>query len=115
MNNKIIVIAGKGKLPKVLINEIIKRDFVIHILFIKGNEIKNNIKNYPHTVTSYGSIITKLLNLKKNGFKKIIFAGSLERPNLKKIRPDLNMIKFLPRLSKIFLQGGDDRLLSFLI
>ena len=25
------------------------------------------------------------------------------------------MIKFLPRLSKIFLQGGDDRLLSFLI
>ena len=115
MNNKIIVIAGKGNLPKVLINEIIKRDFVIHILFIKGNEIKNSLKNYSHTVTSYGSIITKLLKLKKNGFKKIIFAGSLEKPDLKKIRPDLNMIKFLPRLSKIFLQGGDDRLLSFLI
>ena len=88
MNNKIIVIAGRGNLPKVLINEIIKRDFVIHILFIKGNEIKNSLKNYSHTVTSYGSIITKLLKLKKNGFKKIILAGSLEKPDLKKVRPD---------------------------
>ena len=115
MNNKIIVIAGEGNLPKVLINEIIKRDFVIHILFIKGNETKNSLLNYPHSLVSYGNIITKLLNLKKDGFKKIIFAGSLKKPDLKIIRPDINMIKLLPRLSKIFLQGGDDRLLCFLI
>jgi len=115
MNNKVIVIAGRGNLPKVLINEMIKKNLDIHILFIKGNETKNNLLNHSHTITSYGSIITKLLNLKKNGFKKIIFAGSLQKPTFKQIRPDFNMIKFLPRLSKIFLQGGDNRLLSFLI
>ena len=115
MTQKIIIIAGGGRLPKILINEMIKLNISIHVILISSNKFNESLPKYPHTVITYGKVITKLLKLKEIGFSKIIFAGSLKKPSLKSLKPDLNMLKILPRLSKVFLKGGDDRLLSFLI
>jgi len=115
MTQKIVIIAGDGRLPNILINEMIKLNISIHVILISSNKFKESLLKYPHTIISYGKIMTKLLELKKTGFSKIIFAGSLQKPCLKSLKPDFNMLKILPRLSKVFLKGGDDRLLSFLI
>lgn len=115
MTQKIVIIAGDGRLPNILTNEMIKLNISIHVILISSNKFKESLLKYPHTIISYGKIMTKLLELKKNGFSKIIFAGSLQKPCLKSLKPDFNMLKILPRLSKVFLKGGDDRLLSFLI
>ena len=42
-------------------------------------------------------------------------AGSILRPNLKDIKPDLNSIKLLPKFLKKILEGGDNNLLKLVI
>ena len=42
-------------------------------------------------------------------------AGSLDRPNLKELRPDFNSIKLLPKFIKKIMEGGDNNLLTLVI
>lgn len=114
-NNKIIIIVGEGGLPRILVNELIYRSEVFILIIIKGTLKNSSLLKYPHIFVTYGNIITSLKELRKNGYKRILFAGSLKRPLLKNINPDMNMIKLLPKISKIFIKGGDDRLLSFIM
>ena len=47
---------------------------------------------------TFGNVLTELKKLKKIGFNKILMAGSMQRPNLKELKPDLNSIKLLLNL-----------------
>ena len=62
-----------------------------------------------------GKVITELKILKKEGFYNILMAGSINRPRLSDINPDFNSIKLLPKFTKILFEGGDNRLLKFVI
>ena len=42
-------------------------------------------------------------------------AGSINRPRLSDIKPDFNSLKLLPRFTKILFEGGDNKLLKFVI
>ena len=42
-------------------------------------------------------------------------AGSMQRPNLKELKPDLNSIKLLPKFIKKLMEGGDNNLLTLVI
>ena len=42
-------------------------------------------------------------------------AGSLQRPKINEIKPDINSIKLLPKFIKKILEGGDNNLLKFAI
>ena len=42
-------------------------------------------------------------------------AGSIQRPNLKDLKPDLNSIKLLPKFIKKIMEGGDNNLLTLVI
>ena len=44
-----------------------------------------------------------------------MLAGSIKRPKLSEIKPDLNSLKLIPKFTQIFLKGGDDKLLRFVI
>ena len=113
--NNYIILAGNGFLPinviKVLKEE--KKNFYILIISEKGWD--KQIQNYSHKIINLGSIITELLLLKKIGFNNIVFAGSIKRPNISGIKPDIKSLKILPKLIKIFLKGGDNFLLKFVI
>ena len=42
-------------------------------------------------------------------------AGSINRPRISDINPDLNSLKLLPKFTKVLFEGGDNKLLKFVI
>ena len=110
--DRIIVISGEGKLPKLVINKLkTKKNHYFELSLIKETSCsKNNIK-----YVKYGNIVSELIKLKKKGFNKILMAGSLKRPKINEIKPDINSIKLLPKFIKKILEGGDNNLLKFVI
>ena len=64
---------------------------------------------------TFGNVLTELKKIKKNGFNKILMAGSMQRPNLKDLKPDVNSLKLLPKFIKKLMEGGDNNLLTLVI
>ena len=112
---KIIIIAGNGLLPINIINSFISQKFDFFTLIISESGWDKKIQNYDHKFVKLGSILTELIKLKKKGFDKVVLAGSLKRPSLSNIKPDLNTIKIIPKFTKILFKGGDNSLLKFVI
>ena len=42
-------------------------------------------------------------------------AGSIKRPRISDIKPDFNSLKLLPKFTKTLFEGGDNKLLKFVI
>ena len=110
--NKVIFIFGDGNLPKLILKKIENSNIEFKILVIGKNKFSksSNSKN-----VKLGKIITELKNLKKKGFSKILMAGSINRPRVSDIKPDLNSLKLFPKFTKILFAGGDNKLLKFVI
>ena len=110
--NKVIFIFGNGNLPKLILKKIKNSNVEFKILVIGKNNFYGSLN--PKFV-NLGKIITELKNLKKKGFSNILMAGSIDRPRLSEINPDLNSLKLLPKFTKTLFQGGDNKLLKFAI
>ena len=107
---KIIILAGYGLLPKLIVKKCKLRKISFNILqFYDGEKILNN--SHSKKVT-FGNVLTNLKKLQKEGFDKILMAGSIQRPNLKDLKPDLNSIKLLPKFVKKIMELGDNNLLN---
>ena len=110
---KIIILAGNGLLPKLIINKCKLKNIYFYVLyFSKKNIMKDSSVSKKVT---FGNVLTELKKLKKSGFNKILMAGSMQRPNLKELKPDLNSIKLLPKFIKKLMEGGDNNLLTLVI
>jgi len=110
--DKIIVISGKGKLPKFVISNLKKNNIsYFELRLIEEKTCSDENIKY----VKYGNIISELIRLKKDGFFRVLMAGSLQRPKINEIKPDINSIKFLPKFIKKILEGGDNNLLKFVI
>ena len=110
---KIIILAGYGLLPKLIVKKCKLRKISFNILqFYDDEKILNN--SHSKKVT-FGNVLTNLKRLQKEGFNKILMAGSIQRPNLKDLKPDLNSIKLIPKFIKKIMEGGDNNLLTLVI
>ena len=110
---KIIILAGNGLLPKLIINKCKLKNICFYVLyFSKQNIMKDSSLSKKVT---FGNVLTELKKLKKSGFNKILMAGSMQRPSLKDLKPDLNSIKLLPKFIKKLMEGGDNNLLTLVI
>ena len=96
--NKIIFIFGHGNLPKLILKKIASFNFEFKILFIGENKLHKSSKS---KTVRLGKIVTELKKLKKLGFSKILMAGSINRPRISDINPDLNSLKLLPKFTKV--------------
>ena len=113
--NKIIIIAGNGKLPVEIISSLKLQNINFKILIIKNADYKKELLKYNHEIINLGSIASSLIRLKREGYKNLVLAGGLKRPSLRSIKPDINTIKIFARYTKVFLKGGDNNLLKFVI
>ena len=110
---KIIILAGNGLLPKLIINKCKLKNIGFYVLyFSKQNIMKDSSVSKKVT---FGNVLTELKKLKKSGFNKILMAGSMQRPSLRDLKPDLNSIKLLPKFIKKLMEGGDNNLLTLVI
>ena len=113
MRPKLGIIAGGGELP----GEIIKhcqatgRDFFIVALMDQANA--SDLVDVPHEWVRLGAAGKAIKLLRSHAVEELVLAGSVNRPSLSALRPDLWTAKFFAKTGAAGL--GDDGLLSALI
>lgn len=116
--NKYGIIAGGGKLPRILYNYLIKQKKEVHIIGIQNHfefrkifSSSNNKKKF-FSNAKLGSLGKIIKILKANNINKLIFVGSIKRPSLKDLSLDFEAIKFASNFNLENL--GDDKLLRII-
>ena len=86
--SKIGIISGGGKLPILIGNNLIKKNYDVTFFPIKDTfdkQIYSNVKTIEIKLNSIKKILKKL---EENQISKIILAGNISRPSLKDINFD---------------------------
>jgi UDP-2,3-diacylglucosamine hydrolase len=110
---RIAILAGGGRLPLVLADSIANRGGHAHIVGVRG-EAGPEIEAYPHTWVTWGSVNAILTTLKRESNGTMMIAGTVSRPDLKRLKPDFGVIRYLPDVLTM-LKGGDDAVLTRLV
>ncbi len=103
------ILAGGGGLPEQIAESAIARGRAVHIVAIKG-EAGAGIERFPHTWVNWGGIGRMSASWNAAGCRDLIIVGSVTRPDPRKVRPDLGLIKAIPTIIRL-LGGGDDHVL----
>ncbi|WP_342260080.1 LpxI family protein [Candidatus Tisiphia endosymbiont of Metellina segmentata] len=105
------IIAGNGLLPISLANSFLKQGGQCYIAALEGEANPVLYQDFTHQFFKIGMVKPIIEYFRKYDVKNIIFAGSVNRPNLRSIKVDLMGSRLLARILKQkFL--GDDKLLS---
>jgi DUF1009 family protein len=112
--NALGIIAGGGRLPTQLIEACEASGRSCFVLALGGSADIPSIAHVPHATVRIGAVGAALKHLRNAGAKDIVLAGSVRRPTLFSLRPDLAGIKLLLRLGLKFF-SGDDALLTALV
>ena len=92
------LIFGETSFPKEILKKIKKKKKKYLIIDLTKNRIFKREKNcFTVSIGQFGKIINIL---KENNCKKVIFAGSVKKPNFSKLRLDLKGIYYMPRIIK---------------
>jgi UDP-2,3-diacylglucosamine hydrolase len=108
-STRIGIVAGGGSLPLALAEAAEKRGGRPFIIGLKGNA-SAAIERFPHAYVGIGQVGFVLRTLRREGCKRIVFVGSLKRPNLFRLKLDTGFFLHLPQLLRLF-KGGDDTVL----
>jgi DUF1009 family protein len=96
-------------------DSVVARGMIVHIVAIEG-EADSTVAAYPHTWVNLGQAARMMRALKgppeTASHSTMVIAGAVSRPDLRKVRPDLGLIKLIPRVLKLITAGGDDALLT---
>ncbi len=103
------ILAGGGALPEQIAASAVAQGRAVHIVAIKG-EAGPGIEKFPHTWVNWGGIGRMSASLKSAECRDLIIVGSVTRPDLRKVRPDLGLIRAIPTIVRLF-GGGDDHVL----
>ncbi len=110
---RIAILAGGGSLPLVLAETIVRQGGRAHLVAVRG-EAGPQIEAYPHTWVTWGAVNAIIGTLKHESDGTMMIAGSVSRPDLMRLKPDLGLIRHLPKVLAM-LRGGDDAVLTRLI
>lgn len=83
----------------------------VHIVALAG-EAGDDLSPFPVTHVGWGQIGAMVRALKNAGCKQLVIVGSVKRPDLSALRPDLGFWRNLPAIWRIFRSGGDDGVLT---
>jgi len=114
MLRKLGIIAGGGALPFEIINfcKISKRPYFV--IALKGQaDVSPILETSPHKWVRLGAIGKAIKYLKIENANLLVLAGSVTRPSLSSLSPDVWTAKFLAKMGYSLL--GDDGLLKALL
>ncbi|MBT3071487.1 UDP-2,3-diacylglucosamine diphosphatase LpxI [Rhodomicrobium sp. Az07] len=107
--SRIGIVAGGGTLPLAVAEAAAARGERPFIVGLSGNA-HPAIERFPHCYAGIGQIGRILGTLRREGCERIVFVGSLRRPNLLRLRIDTGFVRYLPEILRL-LRGGDDSVL----
>lgn len=110
---KLGILAGGGNLPKAIIESCQKSDRAFHVIAFDGHTSPLLVENVPHTWVRLGAAGRTVKILHDQDVKDLVMAGSIKRPSLFQLRPDLWAFKFFIKTGA--RSKGDDGLLRNLI
>ncbi len=113
MQPKLGIIAGGGDLPAVLIQACRTTQRPCHVLALEGHADRAVIDpSVTQDWVRLGAAGRALELLHGAQVQEVVFAGHVQRPTLRELRPDLRATRFL---AKGLLNGGDDKLLTSIV
>lgn len=111
---KLGIIAGGGELPGQLIEWCQKQKRPYYALAIKGNaEERFFDKKVPHDWIRIGQAGTGFKRFKEENVKEIVLIGTIKRPTLAELVPDMRTAAFFAKIGTKSL--GDDGILRALV
>ncbi|MEE9546377.1 MAG: UDP-2,3-diacylglucosamine diphosphatase LpxI, partial [Hyphomicrobium sp.] len=105
------ILAGGGSLPREIAEYVAARGERVHIVAIAG-EVDRDLSPFPVTTVGWGQIGGMVRAFKDAGCSDLVIVGSVRRPDLAALRPDLGFIRSLPAILRIIAAGGDDSVLT---
>ncbi len=114
MQPKLGILAGGGRLPADIIDTCKRTGRPFFVVAFEDQADPELCSDTDHLVVRLGAAGRMLKALRDNGVEEIILAGSIRRPSMAALRPDMWGAKFLVRRSGI-MALGDDGLLTVLV
>lgn len=105
------IICGGGSLPFALAEAASRRGRRVVLFALRGWADPERVAAYPHYWSWMGQFGRFIRIAAKEGCRDVVFIGSVGRPSLWTIRPDLRVLRLMPRILRLF-RGGDDHLQS---
>ena len=95
---RIVILAGRGALPRAVADSIASRGGKVHIIAIDGAAAA---EFGPHATTRVGlGKIGAIVELAQRTGDKLVIIGHLTRPDLWKLKPDLGFLRHLRALGE---------------
>jgi len=105
------IICGGGTLPFAVADAVTKCGRRVVLFAIRGWADPKRVVDYPHYWAALGQFGAFCRLARREGCQDVVLIGSMMRPAIWQIRPDLKTLRLLPRIFGIF-RGGDDYLLK---
>ena len=115
VTDKIGIVAGGGEVPGQLIDALRRRNHPFFIIGLEGQVLPETLDGTPHLVVRLGAVGTALDALRREGVRRLVFAGSVRRPSLAELRPDWTATRLIARMGPKMFLAGDDALLSAVV
>lgn len=107
---KLGIIAGRGRLPALLLEQCDTQGITPFIIGLKGQTDPALLQGRDHILIRLGAAGDMVRGLKERGVTDMVMIGAVHRPSLLDLRPDWYAAKFLAGVS--FSKLGDDGLLK---
>ena len=106
---KLGLIAGGGVLPRMLVEECHRQGIYTFIVGFVGQTDKDLMAISDHEWSSLGSVKHTLDSFRRHDIQDLVMIGTIRRPKLKEIKPDMKAAQILARIG--FRALGDNGLL----
>jgi DUF1009 family protein len=105
------IISGGGGLPFAVAEAARRQGRDIVLFALRGFADAERVAAYPHHWIRYGELGRFCRMAHREGCHDVVLIGSVVRPTLWQIWPDLAALRMMPQVIRM-LRGGDDHLLS---
>lgn len=108
------IICGAGSLPFAVADAARRRGRRVVLFALRGWADAHRVESYPHHWVRFGGLGRFCRLAAQEGCRDLVFIGSVVRPALWQIWPDLAALRVMPQIIRMF-RGGDDHLMSNLM
>ncbi|HKA73147.1 MAG TPA: UDP-2,3-diacylglucosamine diphosphatase LpxI [Xanthobacteraceae bacterium] len=105
------IICGGGNFPFVVADAVMRRGRDVVLFAIRGWADAAATARYPHHWAGLGQFGRFRRLARAAQCRDVVIIGTMLRPSLAQLNPDLATLRYLPRIVRL-LRGGDDHLLS---
>lgn len=106
------ILAGGGSIPREVAQSVVASGRRVHIVAINGEADDAELARFPLTRVGWGQIGAMVSALHEAQCDALVIVGSVRRPDLSALRPDLGFFASLPAIVRIITAGGDDGVLT---